>query len=1711
MLRTFLCARTENRVRMLKCNVKKVVFLAFTLMLLSMATGVVIIKPVASDPAEPVHNLDTGINYETIQEAINANETIDGHTILVDVGIYNENIVVNKSISLIGENKFNTMIDGTGLNYTGTLVTITADNVEMSRFTVINAAFIGINVDDSQYCEVHENIVCFTGDRGIVFDQGEHNSAYNNIVYNSSAYGAIEAIWSSNNTIYSNSAFFNQWGIATNHGSHNRIYNNTVYSNRDSGIHIDWPSTGNIIYNNNIESNANQGISVMNGASENKICNNAITVNNNAGILLDNSSSNSIYENNIAANYRGVELYMCSDNSFSENSIIASAYCGVYLSESSGNKFYRNSFMDNTLQVYSETSTSIWNEDYPQGGNYWSEYVNLDLYSGPSQDEIGSDGIWDHPYVIDENNQDDYPIVEEPQNTEFKAGFFTLGDIILFSYRDSLTVSIYNSSGTLLTTEFLDEGEHYFYHFDAGVYSAVGNKPFSVLIGDPIANGAQGYFAADDSYYGVANEFYTYVSSDQDVITFAYKSGTTSVTVEEWDGDMWISLSSFSLTGPGDHYRVQATEWSSKWLHFTSNQSISVQCYSDRCFFVPDESGMWSGTRFYLFAGWYGGTTAGDNLHIHSYKDGNIITVKYISGSIIWTGQLNDGELVNIGRSTIGINQYIEVVSTDTVTVSDEPWTTSSYNGLLAVPDQSGTGVGTKFYTYARCLPPDDVGSIWVFAYNDGTNVEIRDMDTGGTVLAGTLNSNQWYYFYPSVASGGHLFGVFSDNVVSVVEGSGWWGADFVPLYSAAEIALPKVIIDTPTDGEILPTSDVTMTYHSPDSDIAYFEVRVDSGSWINNSLGTDFTFTGLAEGSHMLEVRAMNTAGIVGIPDTATITVEYNEPPVASFTYDPAIPYTSETVTFDASSSYDPDGSIVSYDWDFGESGAVDSGEIVSYSYADDGVYTVALTVTDDNFETTITSGDIIVLNRFPEAIFTENATTVDTNEAIFFDASGSYDLDGSLVDYSWDFGDGTSTSGVTVTHVYVDSGIYFVFLNVTDDDGAIDSAVSIITVFDSPPVAIFTESKETAYVDETITFDASDSYDPDGSIVEYFWDFGDGTTTTGAVVNHAYTNYGIYTVTLNVTDSAGNWDIESAIITVEFVDVTKPVANAGSDRTVVEDKIVSFNAGDSSDNVGIVSYNWHFGDGTTGTGITVTHTYSKPGTYTVTLTVLDAAGNSNTDSISVTVNKDTDGDGIPDVTDPDDDNDGVNDNKDAFPLNPNETADTDGDGVGDNADTDDDNDGVPDAQDAFPRDPKESLDTDGDGIGNNADTDDDNDGVPDDEDAFPLDPRNPGDTDADDAGNNEDTDGDGIPDTWETDNGFDPFNAQDASLDTDNDGLTTLQEYLQGKNPNVYDAETIYIRPLYVVATAVGAFAVVTAALLAHLTGLVTSFDSAISKLSIPEELQEFLQLYGEKLFETIDKAKLEALRRAPFITKGESVALIFSALIGTFVFGSAEAGGLVDGSAEAGGLVNFLTLKLVENIPLALIIVCVGIILAEVFEACCARICGFRKRFSLWLYGSVMFLVSGLLFGFPIGSPGITRYKSGDVSDKAKGLFVLSKILLFMMLMVPFAGLSLLGFNIVGEFGLWFTLTTVFSSLIPVRPLVGKALFDYRKDVSLVALAFSGLLFFSIVYSRATEIIFLPEIMFLPNLVYFGVGVVSAILAPITLYQLRKAHPT
>jgi PKD repeat protein len=353
-----------------------------------------------------------------------------------------------------------------------------------------------------------------------------------------------------------------------------------------------------------------------------------------------------------------------------------------------------------------------------------------------------------------------------------------------------------------------------------------------------------------------------------------------------------------------------------------------------------------------------------------------------------------------------------------------------------------------------------------------------------------------------------------------------------------------------------------------------------------------------------------LNVTDNDGLSDATSKSITVlNRPPVASFTPSDDTVYVNQSITFDATDSDDPDGDITSYFWEFGDgANATGTTPTTEHSYSEEGNYTVILTVTDDDGATNSTSADITVGNRPPVAVFTESDEAVYTDVTISFNASESEDSDGSIVSYHWDFGDGANGTGAVVEHAYADDGTFTVTLTVEDDDGATDSTTADKTVLNRPPVANFTESAETAYVGEPISFNASDSYDPDGSIASYFWDFGDGSNATGATVDHVYETNGTFTVTLNVTDDDGASNSSASIKTILINEV--PVAFFAT-RVVHTGEVVTFDASGSYDPDGsIASYFWDFGDGSNATGATVDHVYADDGSYTVTLTITDDDG---------------------------------------------------------------------------------------------------------------------------------------------------------------------------------------------------------------------------------------------------------------------------------------------------------------------------------------------------------------------------------------------------------------------------------------------------------------------------------------------------------------------
>jgi len=366
-----------------------------------------------------------------------------------------------------------------------------------------------------------------------------------------------------------------------------------------------------------------------------------------------------------------------------------------------------------------------------------------------------------------------------------------------------------------------------------------------------------------------------------------------------------------------------------------------------------------------------------------------------------------------------------------------------------------------------------------------------------------------------------------------------------------------------------------------------------------------------------------LNVTDSEGLWNATTDTVRvYPHPPIVSFTFSPLTPYINETVTFNATGSYDPDGDIVWYYWSFGDDTYLNAtDQIAQHAYVDNGTYTVTLVVSDNEGLNSTASAIVTVPNRPPVAIFTESAEIVLTSLAIYFDASDSYDPDGSILNYFWDFGDGNNAAGVTVDHAYADDGVYTVTLTITDDDGETTSKSATKTVSNRPPIALFTENATTVLTGEIIHFDASGSNDPDGLVISYFWDFGDGTDATGVTVNHAYEDDGVYTVTLVVTDDDGKTASKSAVKTVSN---RPPIALFTDDATNADvDELIRFDASGSYDPDGIIlNYFWDFGDGNNATMcVILDHSFAQNGEYLVTLTVTDDDGTSSSASATMTV----------------------------------------------------------------------------------------------------------------------------------------------------------------------------------------------------------------------------------------------------------------------------------------------------------------------------------------------------------------------------------------------------------------------------------------------------------------------------------------------------------
>ncbi len=319
--------------------------------------------------------------------------------------------------------------------------------------------------------------------------------------------------------------------------------------------------------------------------------------------------------------------------------------------------------------------------------------------------------------------------------------------------------------------------------------------------------------------------------------------------------------------------------------------------------------------------------------------------------------------------------------------------------------------------------------------------------------------------------------------------------------------------------------------------------------------------------------------------------------PPTADFVANNTTVMVNDVVTFTNLST----GTFDTYSWDFGD-GNTSSDLNPSNTYTAVGTYTVSLTVSGTAGSDTETKVDYITVTTIPAPIADFEGTPlsgVEPMEVIFTDLST-----GNMDAWSWDFGDGESSTDQNPVHTYNSHGIYTVSLTTSGPGGSdTETKTDYIEVIAVPPIADFTGAPTSGFAPLTVTFNDESV----GEIDTWTWDFGDGNNSPEQNPVHEYTTAGQYTVNLTVSGPGGtNFMTKTNYILVMAVEA--PVADFTANPTSGEAPLMVAFSNTSS---GMVDqYDWDFGDGGTSQEVNPEHTYVSVGNYTVSLTATGPGG---------------------------------------------------------------------------------------------------------------------------------------------------------------------------------------------------------------------------------------------------------------------------------------------------------------------------------------------------------------------------------------------------------------------------------------------------------------------------------------------------------------------
>lgn len=365
----------------------------------------------------------TGISVSRSNETLIFNNTVSNN-------IFGINLYRSNNTRVAGNNATANM-QHEGSTYYGTGVYISeSKNITVMDNVVSNNGVMGISVGSATMgypCSnntIDNNTITGhafgTYSYGLYVSWSRDNTISENSIF-SNIYGIYVRYYSQDQTIINNNVSFNVWGIYFDSSTNNTIINNTLFKNAE-GIKFENEANHNKILYNTVLNGSSFGIYIRSNSRNNLVVGNNVS-NNSRGIRFTQSNNNTIFGNSISSNTNdGLVIYYYSsfneviDNNITLNNNGITITYGCY-----NTKIFHNNFAGNTRHVFTDMN-STWDNRYPSGGNYWSNYTGTDFKWGSLQNETGSDGIGDTVHIINENNTDRYPLMA-PINI-FDAGIW---------------------------------------------------------------------------------------------------------------------------------------------------------------------------------------------------------------------------------------------------------------------------------------------------------------------------------------------------------------------------------------------------------------------------------------------------------------------------------------------------------------------------------------------------------------------------------------------------------------------------------------------------------------------------------------------------------------------------------------------------------------------------------------------------------------------------------------------------------------------------------------------------------------------------------------------------------------------------------------------------------------------------------------------------------------------------------------------------------------------------------------------------------------------------------------------------------------------------------------------------------------------------------------------------------------------------------------